>query len=161
VAPARGRSGRTFVLPRWALRTIWTLHRAGYALSGGRLGLRSATPEALGTLELRTLGRRTGDERAVMLFYLPQGEGFAVVASNAGATYAPAWWLNLQAHPDATVAVPGRTLGVRAREAGHHERTELWDRFVERLADYRRYAEQAERDIPIVILEPIDREPHA
>ena len=96
-----------------------------------------------------------------MLFYLSHGQGYAVVASNAGATQAPAWWLNLQAHPQASVDVPGRSLVVRAREAGADERAQLWSSFVERLSDYQRYAETAEREIPIVILEPIDEEAHA
>ena len=90
-----------------------------------------------------------------MLFYLPQGEGYAVVASNAGATYAPAWWFNLQAHPDGTVDLPGRSQAVRARQAAGAERDELWRRFTERHDDYARYAESAKREIPIVILEPI------
>jgi len=90
-----------------------------------------------------------------MLFYLPVGEGYAVVASNAGATYPPAWWLNLQAHPDGLVDVPGRSLAVRARQAAGTERDDLWRRFVERLDGYERYAQSAEREIPIVILEPV------
>ncbi len=76
-------------------RILWALHRTGYALSGGRLGLRLSASDRLGTLRLHTTGRRSGRERTSMLFYLPDGEAFAVVASNAGAAQAPAWWLNL------------------------------------------------------------------
>ncbi len=96
-----------------------------------------------------------------MLYYLPAGEGYAVVASNAGATYPPAWWLNLQAQPDGTVDLPGRSVAVRARLSAGAERDDLWRRFVERLADYERYAQQAEREIPIVILEPSAGRPDA
>lgn len=96
-----------------------------------------------------------------MLYYLPAGAGFAVVASNAGATYAPAWWLNLQASAEGAVDLPGGSVAVRARDAMGSERERLWRRFVERLADYERYAETAERDIPIVILEPIAEEADA
>jgi deazaflavin-dependent oxidoreductase (nitroreductase family) len=161
MSPGRGRSGRQPGPPRWVYRTFWKLHRAGYAITGGRLGLRAGSAESLGTLRLRTLGRKSGQERASMLYYLPAGEGFAVVASNAGAPYAPAWWLNLQARPDAMVDVPGRSVGVHARPAEADERAVLWRRFVEQLADYGRYAESAEREIPIVILEPIDGEADA
>jgi deazaflavin-dependent oxidoreductase (nitroreductase family) len=147
--------------PRWVYRALWTLHRAGYVISGGRFGLRAGDDDRLGTLRLTTTGRTSGRERSVMLFYLPHGEGYAVVASNAGAAHAPAWWLNLQAHPQATVDVPGRSLVVRAREAGADERAQSWDSFVERLSDYQRYAGTAEREIPIVILEPTDEEAHA
>ena len=161
MSPDRGRSGRKPGPPRWVYRALWALHRAGYAISGGRLGLRSAADERLGTLRLATLGRRSGKVRASMLSYLPAGEGFAVVASNAGAPYPPAWALNLQAQPEATVDLPARSLRVRARVAGPEERASLWAQFVERVADYERYAEQAEREIPVVILEPIVEEADA
>jgi len=159
--PDRGRSGRKSAPPRWVYRTLWTLHRVGYAISGGRLGLRLGGDAQLGTLRLRTLGRKSGQERASMLFYLPAGEGYAVVASNAGAAQPPAWWFNLQAQPEATIDLPGQTLAVRAREARETERQELWHGFVERRDDYERYAEVAGREIPIVILEPTDEEGHA
>ena len=96
-----------------------------------------------------------------MLSYLPAEGAFVVVASNAGATYAPAWWLNLEARPEAIVEVPGRTVPVRARAAAAAERAGLWQRLVARNAGYERYAESAAREIPIVILEPIAEEPHA
>ena len=83
--------------PRWLLRGSWAIHRAVFRASGGRLGLREAEPERLGTLRLRTLGRHSGQERTSMLFYLEDGANLAVVASNAGASIEPAWLLNLRA----------------------------------------------------------------
>src|SRR5256885_12387652 len=53
--------------PRWFIRTVWAAHRAIYAVTGGRLGLKSATPDRFGTLRLRTIGRRTGEERKVIV----------------------------------------------------------------------------------------------
>jgi deazaflavin-dependent oxidoreductase (nitroreductase family) len=96
-----------------------------------------------------------------MLYYLPAAAGYAVVASNAGATYPPAWWLNLQASPEAVVDLPAGAVRVRPRMTADPERAELWRRFVACLETYERYAETAERDIPIVVLEPIDEEPDA
>jgi len=157
----RPQDGRSFVPPRWVYRALWALHRAGYAISGGRLGLRSAAGDRLGTLRLRTTGRRSGQERATMLTYLATGEGFAVVASNAGADAPPAWWLNLQAQPRAQVDLPGRSVRAEARAAAAEERAQLWDRFVERQGLYEQYAAKTEREIPIVILEPSTREADA
>jgi deazaflavin-dependent oxidoreductase (nitroreductase family) len=137
------------------------VHGSVYALSGGRLGLRSGGDDRLGTLRLTTVGRRSGQARATMLFYLPAGDGFAVVASNAGASHPPAWWLNLQSQPDASVDVPGRSTRVHARSAVGEEYADLWRRFVTRLDDYRRYARSADREIPIVILEPAEGPGHA
>ena len=152
---------RTTVPPRFVFRALWALHRAGYAITGGRLGLRTGGDQRVGTLRLRTTGRRSGRERAVMLNYLPVGEAYAVVASNAGASEPPAWWRNLQARPRAMVDLPSRSLPVRAREADGHERELLWRRFVEQTAAYEQYAATAERVIPIVILEPTDEEADA
>ena len=90
-----------------------------------------------------------------MLSYLPADAGYAVVASNGGASYPPAWWLNLQARPGAAVDLPDGPVIVKAHEAAGAERDVLWRRFVACYAGYERYAETAERDIPIVILEPI------
>jgi hypothetical protein len=53
------------------------------------------------------------------------------------------------------VEVPGRSLRVHARTAVGEEHADLWRRFVARLDDYRRYAEAAGREIPIVLLEPV------
>ena len=40
----------------------------------------------------------------------------------------PAWWLNLQAKPDATVDLKGgETRPIRARKATPEERPRLWD----------------------------------
>ena len=92
-----------------------------------------------------------------MLYYLPAwARASRWWPPTPGPPYPPAWWLNLQAQPDAMVDVPGRSVAVHARPAAADERAVLWRRFVERLADYERYAESAEREIPIVILEPID-----
>ncbi len=96
-----------------------------------------------------------------MLFHLTEGEAFAVVASNAGATQAPAWWLNLQAQPRATVEVPSGAVPVYAREATPHERERPWLRFVAQLADYQKYAAATDRVIPVVMLEPTGEEAHA
>ena len=96
-----------------------------------------------------------------MLFYLTEGQAFAVVASNAGAAEAPAWWLNLQAQPRATVEVPSGSASVQAREATPGEQERLWTRFVAQLADYQKYAAATDRDIPVVMLEPTREDPHA
>jgi hypothetical protein len=41
----------------------------------------------------------------------------------------PAWWLNLQAHPDVTVELRDGMRAVRARAAVGEERERLWARF--------------------------------
>jgi deazaflavin-dependent oxidoreductase (nitroreductase family) len=124
----------------------WLLRR-----SRGRLGRRFMGAEVL---VLRTTGRRSGEPREAPMFYVPHGEGFAVVASNAASARPPAWWLNLQAHPDADAFERGKWHAVSARRATDEEVAELWPRFVEAYRGYDRYKEIATREMPVVVLEP-------
>ena len=68
-------------------------------------------------LRLRTIGRRTGEERSAILGYFEDGPNLVTLAMNGWAEGEPAWWLNLQAHPDATVDLVGGPRKVRARAA--------------------------------------------
>ena len=101
----------------------WHLHRLVYRLVGRRAAGRE-------TLELRTVGRRSGQARMTLLTFMPDGDRFVVVASNAGAAGHPAWWLNLRARPTTDVVVDGRTVLVVAREAAGAERAAVWGEFV-------------------------------
>ena len=94
--------------PRLFVRTAWLLHRALLRFSGGRFGL--SRPEAgrkFGMLRLSTVGRRSGQPRMTMIGYYPDGENLVTLAMNGWADAEPAWWLNLQAHPAATVQLTG------------------------------------------------------
>jgi deazaflavin-dependent oxidoreductase (nitroreductase family) len=124
----------------------WLLQR-----SGGRIGKRFMGADVL---VLRTVGRRSGQTRESPMFYVAHRDGFAVVASNAASKREPAWWLNLQASPDANATVGKGWRPVRAREATEAERAELWPRFVAMYRGYDHYKEIATREMPVVVLEP-------
>jgi deazaflavin-dependent oxidoreductase (nitroreductase family) len=127
-------------------------HAALFRRSGGRIGRRFMGADVL---VLRTVGRRSGQPREAPMFYLSFGDGWAVVASNAASRRPPAWWLNLEASPEADALVPGKSwTPVRARRATDAERDELWPRFVAMYRGYDRYAELATREMPTVVLEP-------
>jgi proline iminopeptidase len=66
------------------------------------------------------------------------------------------WWLNLQADPEATVEVGGRKTHVRATEARGEEKARLWQRLVRMYPSYEDYQKRTDREIPVVILEPIE-----
>jgi deazaflavin-dependent oxidoreductase (nitroreductase family) len=113
--------------PRWFVRTAWVVHRAIHRLSGGRRGLAVPKPGGrFGYMRLITTGRRSGLERAVILGYAEDGDDLVTLAMNGWASPEPAWWLNLVAHPDATVELKGSTRPVRARAAVGDERERLW-----------------------------------
>lgn len=95
-------------------------------------------------------------ERASFLFYLEDGPNLVIAASNAGAADDPAWWLNLQAAPEAFVDLPDGIHAVVGRAAGTVEQDRLWPRFVAMLEMYSVYAASTERTIAVIILEPAD-----
>ncbi len=116
--------------PRFFIRTFWLLHRALYRLSGGRFGLsRPKVGEKFGMMRLHTVGRRSGRPRIAIVGYYEDGANLVTLAMNGWADAEPAWWLNLQAKPDATVDLADGPRAVRARAATSDERTRLWSRF--------------------------------
>jgi F420H(2)-dependent quinone reductase len=143
--------------PRWVIRTLWRIHRALYALSGGRLVLRAPGPGQWGVLRLTTVGRRSARRREVILGYIEDGPNLVTPAMNGWADPEPAWWLNLQANPRATVNLPsGETRVVTARRADAEERARLWRRLVDlgTSAYTDAYAALRSRETAIVILQP-------
>lgn len=135
------------------LKTANTIHKAMLKLSGGRLGGRLA---GMQVLELTTTGRRSGTPRSVMLTAPITVDGaLVVVASRGGDDHHPAWFLNLQAKPDVTVALAGkRPQPMRARVANDDERAALWPKVVAAAKNYAGYQSKTTREIPLVLLEP-------
>src|SRR6478609_3906199 len=111
--------------PRWFIRLFWQLHRAVIRGTGGRLGLWHPT-KRWGTLRLTTTGRRSGQPRHVVLAYLQDGPNLFTLAMNGWDPAEPAWWLNLQAEPEARVELAGSQIRVRGRAADGEERSRLW-----------------------------------
>ena len=143
-------------VPRWLVRTIWTLHRAAYSVTGGRFGLRTPSDTRWGMLRLTSVGRRTGSERVAILGYIEDGANLVTPAMNGWAEPEPAWWLNLQANPEARVVLPGGSRPVTARAAVGDERDRLWARLTALGSAAYTDANAAlrSRETAIVILEP-------
>ncbi|MDQ2965590.1 MAG: nitroreductase family deazaflavin-dependent oxidoreductase [Chloroflexota bacterium] len=141
--------------PRWVFRIGWAFHRALFAASAGRIGAKRPAEGKLGTLFLSTTGRKSGQVRRNALFCMADGPNLVVVASNAGADVDPAWWLNLQARPDAEVELGVDRRPVRARAATVDEHARLWPRIVVASPGYDEYRRGTSRPITVVILEPL------
>jgi deazaflavin-dependent oxidoreductase (nitroreductase family) len=148
-------TGKPFLPPRWFVRLAWFAHRRIYRISGGRRGLWRAQPEKWGTMMLATVGRRSGKERRAILGYLEDGPNLVTLAMNGWAEGEPAWWLNLQAHPDATVVLKGEPpRPVRARAAEGDERARLWARWRDLGDDVDAYSTRRSTETAVVVLEP-------
>jgi len=105
-------------------------------------------------MHLNTVGRRTGVERSVMVGYLQDGPNLVTMATNGWGEGEPAWWLNLQAHPDTRVDLAEGQRLVKARAASGEERERLWSRWREIDKNLDAYAARRSTETAVVILEP-------
>ena len=77
------------------------------------------------------------------------------MASNAGATKHPAWYLNLLEQPNVEVQVGANKFSARARTASAEEGPHLWQRMASIFPHYDHYQKKADRDIPVVVVERV------
>ena len=155
-AATRGR--RAWLPPRWFVVLFWHGHRALLRVTRGRLGLWRPKPDGWGALRLTTTGRRTGRPRRVVVGYVEDGRNLITMAMNGWGAAEPAWWLNLQAHPDATVQTRDGARQVRARRAEGSERERLWARWAGIDKNLDAYAARRPAETAVVVLEPADTE---
>jgi F420H(2)-dependent quinone reductase len=145
--------------PAWFKHLFWRVHRVADRLSGGRLLWRPGGKRGWGALRLTTIGRRSGEERSVIVGYIEDGPVPVVMAMNGWDEGHPSWWLNLEAHPDAVISLPGRHQRlVRAHAATGAERDRLWARWAAVDHDLDAYAAMRSVETPVVVLEPRDPE---
>ena len=147
-------TAKTRLPPRWFMRLFWFTHRWVYRLTGGRIGLWRPKPDGWGTCRLTTIGRRSGRERSVMVGYYEDGANLVTMAMNGWGEGEPAWWLNLQAHPDAQVDLKDGSRSVTGRAARGEERERLWARWREINADLDAFAARRSSETAVVVLEP-------
>jgi len=141
--------------PPWVIHLAWRVHRALYKLSGGRFLWTPANKRGWGALRLTTVGRTSGQDRSVIVGYVEDGPNLIVVAMNGWDEGHPAWWLNLEAHPDAVVRLAGeRPRSVRARPAEGVERVRLWQLWIAVEPELDGYAAKRSTEAPVVVFEP-------
>jgi deazaflavin-dependent oxidoreductase (nitroreductase family) len=135
------------------LKTGNVIHRAILKLSGGRIGWKVGK---MPVVELTTIGRKSQHPRTVMLTSpCSEGDEIVIVASKGGEDTHPAWFLNLQANPEATVKLQGQPVQkMTARVATPDERAHIWPLVTSKYSGYAGYQKKTEREIPIVLLKP-------
>jgi deazaflavin-dependent oxidoreductase (nitroreductase family) len=107
------------------------------------------------TLLLTTIGRKSGRALTLPLIFGESAGSYVIVASKGGAPAHPAWYVNLQANPEVQVQVKARRFKARARTAGGAERAGLWAQMVSLYAPYESYQTRTDREIPVVVLDPV------
>jgi deazaflavin-dependent oxidoreductase (nitroreductase family) len=135
----------------------WRVHRALYKLGGGRFLWTTSNKRGWGALRLTTVGRKSGQERSVIVGYLEDGPNLVLLAMNGWDEGHPAWWLNLKARPDAVVHLTGQEpRPVHARQVAGEERDRLWQRWAAVQPELGGFAGTRSTKTPVIVLEPAE-----
>jgi deazaflavin-dependent oxidoreductase (nitroreductase family) len=146
--------------PAWFKHAFWRVHRVLHRLSGGRFLWTPASKRGWGALRLTTTGRKSGNDRTVIVGYIEDGPNLVTLAMNGWDEGTPAWWLNLEANPDAIVRLAHQQPRfVRARVAAGEERDRLWRRWAGIDVGIDAYANTRATATPVIVLEPRDQQP--
>lgn len=143
-------------LPDWMVQ-----HANRYIASGGTEGhMYKVKPPGYSdmtvpSLLLTTTGRKSGDKYIFPLFYGEDDGRYIIVASKGGAPEHPGWYRNLVADPNVEVQVGTKKLRARARTVSGEERARLWEKSLQFWPPYADYAKKTQREIPVVVLEPM------
>jgi len=121
------------------------------ATNGNEPDFRGGTPLLLLTVK----GRKSGLWQRTALICGEVDGNYLVVASMGGAPKHPVWYLNLKANPEVQIQVKDRVMTAIARTATAEEKPALWEKMVGIYPDYADYQKKTEREIPVVILEPL------
>lgn len=150
---------RWFAGPRWLATRITRAHAMLLRASGGRIKRSWAFALGQHVTPITTIGRRSGKPRTTVIAYFRDGDSIVTTAANLGSTRDPAWALNLEANPEATVILDRRRQRVRARRVRGRERERLWARWEEIQPPAKGVAAIAGREIPVFVLEPLEPAP--
>jgi len=124
-----------------------------YNVSGGRIGGKMGK---VSVLLLTTTGRKTGKQRTLPLVYIMDGSDYVITASAGGADKHPGWFFNIRSNPQATIQVKDKHIQVTAEIAEPEKKSELWSRLVEVAPNFAGYEKRTSREIPMVILHPVE-----
>ncbi len=132
-------------------RIFTGLHGSVYKLSKGRIG--GTKTEGAHIAVLTTTGRKSGQQRQRPLIVGDHPDGWVAIASFSGHDQHPAWYLNLEAQPEARLLIDGVDYEIKARVTEGSERLELWDQMAALYPDYIEYSKVTDREIPVLVLE--------
>jgi deazaflavin-dependent oxidoreductase (nitroreductase family) len=123
-----------------------------YESSGGTAG---TTMRGMPVVVMTNRGARTGKLRKTPLMRVEHDGLYAVVASRGGAPTHPLWYHNLLADPHVELQDGTTKQDMIARELHGEEKALWWKRAVAAYADYEDYQKKTDREIPVLLLEPL------
>ena len=123
-----------------------------YEASGGTEG---TTLRGMPVVLLTMRGASSGKLRKVPLMRVEHEGAYAAVASQGGAPHHPAWYRNLITSSHLEVQDGPVKGDYVAREVRGEEKATWWERAVAAFPDYAEYQRKTEREIPVLVLEPV------
>ena len=100
-------------------------------------------------------GRISGKIRKTPVMRVEHQGRYALVASVGGGPVNPNWYHNVKSSPHVELQDGATRREYTARELKGQERSTWWARAVEAFPGYEQYQRQTEREIPILLLDPI------
>lgn len=113
-------------------------------------------------LILKTIGRKSGKSHLVPLIYDNVDSEYVIIGSHNGASYHPAWYLNLTASSSVEFQVADKCFRATWRLAEGAERQRAWDQLADyfpHYTDHEEDAAKAGRQIPVVMLKTTETIP--
>lgn len=120
-----------------------------FRANGGRVGAPFHSDKLV---LLHHVGAKSGEARISPLMSFPDDDGWVIVASKGGAPQNPAWFHNLQAHPETEIEFGSETIPVTASVIDQPERDERWANITTTNPGFASYEQRTERTIPLVRL---------
>ena len=120
---------------------------------------RTSAPEVLAGLpvvDVTTTGRKSAQPRTSHLISIPIDDTLALIGTNFGQPTTPAWVLNLEADPNATVRYRDQSVPVTARPASEAEFAQVLASSGPIYPGYKKYRQRIgeSRRLRIFVLEP-------
>ena len=111
------------------------------------------------TLLLRTVGAKSGKARLSPLIYGDIGGEVVIAGSRGGAPAHPAWYHNIRAGGEVAFQIATQAFTATWREPEGAEREHIWAFMAEIFPPYADYQTRTDRQIPLVMMKPVERIP--
>ena len=126
-----------------------------YESSGGTQGT-TLRDTGLPVVIMTNRGVRSGKLRKTPVMRVEHEGRYVAVASKGGAPEHPVWYANLLAHPLVELQDGPVRQDMRVRQVDGEERAQWWERAVAAFPPYADYQRRTSREIPVLVLEPLE-----
>jgi deazaflavin-dependent oxidoreductase (nitroreductase family) len=118
-------------------------------------GVPTGTPLDKPIVVMTFHSRRSHKVHKTAVMRVEHDGSYALVASKGGAPQHPQWYHALTVHPEIDLQDGTEKYAMRVRELHGDERAEWWKRAVEAYPPYAEYRRRTDREIPILLAEPV------